>query len=263
MERLGLSIDRPWAAYPAAWWAEMRQWGVFETEIACKGQLAQPQAVASLGARLHGAGLAVWSVHLPFGPAWDVSADPRDGRLQRLEDHLTGAAELGAHCVVLHPSHTPLTASRSACVRFSRAAIAHLGQRARTLGLALAVENLPRSYLAGTVAELAELLPTGVGVCLDVNHPMQETAVDFARRLAPRVVTVHLSDSDGREDRHWLPGEGCVDFGTVRSTLLRAGYEGPWMLEIHGRRAGGGFTPKEAVQALLGQFSRDIQTALS
>ena len=227
MERLGLSIDRPWAAYPDAWWAEMRQCGISETEIACKGRLAQPQAVASLGAQLHSAGLAVWSVHLPFGPAWDVSADPRDGRLQRLEDHLAVAAGLGAHCVVLHPSHTPLASPRSRCVGFSRAAIAHLGQRARALGLVLAVENLPRSYLAGTVAELVELLPTGVGVCLDVNHPMQETAVDFARRLAPRVVTVHLSDSDGREDRHWLPGEGCVDFGAVRSTLLGPVKGGP------------------------------------
>ena len=263
MERLGLSIDRPWAAYPAAWWEEMRRWGVSEAEIACKGQLAQPRAVANLGAQLRGAGLAVWSVHLPFGPAWDVSADPRDGRLQRLEDHLAVAADLGAHCVVLHPSHTPLTAPRSVCAAASRAAIAHLGQRARAVGLVLAVENLPRLYLGNTVAELAGLLPANVGVCLDVNHPMQETAVDFARRLGPRVVTVHMSDSDGREDRHWLPGEGCVDFGRVRSTLLQAGYRGPWMLEIHSRRAGGGFLPKEAVEALLGQFGWDIQTALS
>ena len=66
--------------------------------------------------------------------------------------------------------------------------------------------------------------------------------------LAPHVVTTHLSDYDGVDERHWLPGKGIVPWKTVVETLMENGYRGPFLFEL---RAGenGPYTASEVLDA--------------
>ena len=47
-----------------------------------------------------------------------------------------------------------------------------------------------------------------------------------------RLVTTHLSDNDGLEDRHWLPGHGIIDWVMV-AKHFPAGYRRCLTLEAY------------------------------
>ena len=46
-----------------------------------------------------------------------------------------------------------------------------------------------------------------------------------------RLVTTHFSDTDGRMDRHFLPGDGVIDWTAVAAAFPKS-YTGPLILEV-------------------------------
>ena len=52
--------------------------------------------------------------------------------------------------------------------------------------------------------------------------------------LAPRLLTLHCSDNDGVDERHWLPGHagGAVDWAVFLGALSDHGYAGPFLYEV-------------------------------
>jgi sugar phosphate isomerase/epimerase len=50
--------------------------------------------------------------------------------------------------------------------------------------------------------------------------------------VGEKIVTLHVSDYDGIDERHWLPGEGCIDWQALRAALCEVGYDGVWMYEL-------------------------------
>ena len=149
-------------------------------------------------------GLRVWSVHLPFGPGWDAAHNVEDERdavaasLKRVID-LTSAWHPKVY--VLHgclepvaPTERPIRVARS--IRSLR----ELDEYASRCGARVALENLPRSCLANTAEETRAMIQAaGVPVVFDVNHLLGESHEKFLSRLAPHVISTHLSDYDGEE----------------------------------------------------------------
>ncbi|WP_054948734.1 sugar phosphate isomerase/epimerase family protein [Numidum massiliense] len=184
------------------------------------------------------AGLTVFSMHLPYGHAWDISHLNGVQREQIVQAHaqlLKHAQQWGIHCAVIHPSYEPIQlAERPKRLAVSRDALKTLGTNARTLGVQLAAECLPRTCLGNTGDEMEQLLQGNddVAVCCDVNHLLQEKPAAFIRRLGKRVVTLHLSDNDGVDERHWLPGDGIIDWRDVIAALTEVGYDGPFIIEV-------------------------------
>ena len=69
-------------------------------------------------------------------------------------------------------------------------------------------------------------------VCCDTNHLLSENLPDFIRRIGNKIVTLHVSDYDGIDEKHWLPGEGILDWQEVLTALSEIGYNGPWLYEM-------------------------------
>lgn len=40
-----------------------------------------------------------------------------------------------------------------------------------------------------------------------------------------------MSDYDRKNERHWLPGEGVIDWNELLSVLIDSGYKGPFIYE--------------------------------
>jgi len=102
---------------------------------------------------------------------------------------------------------------------------------------------LPRTCLGHDSEEMLAILepfdPRQVGVCLDVNHAnLREDVLAATRNLAPRVVTTHISDNDGDDERHWMPGKGIIPWGPWSDTLVGAGYDGPFIYEVGWQKVG-------------------------
>jgi len=98
----------------------------------------------------------------------------------------------------------------------------------------LAVENMPRTGMLNTSAELmyfAEQMGK-VDYCIDVNHFLRETPDEAIENIGKYTITLHISDHDYADEKHWLPGKGKIDWQKVIAALEKANYQGVWNYEL-------------------------------
>lgn len=235
--------------------------------IACV-ELCLREEDSAAAERVRAGGLDAFSIHLPFG----VSVNPAEteerrraenvARIRRLIDDTAG---IGAKIYVIHGSAEPVQ-DRERALEAAARSLAELVSHMQPLGLTLALENLPRSCIGRSSAEITFLLEQvpGLRLCFDTNHftpmrpdvrfrPLQrrfpavrrrlnpepiEDDVQYACRFAKKIVTVHLSDYDGINECHWHPGQGLVDFKGIQDALLGAGFSSPMVFEPNERCRG-------------------------
>lgn len=189
------------------------------------------------------AGVELWSVHIPFGKGLDLSDPSEQERLRvvrYLSDLMDAYSPLKVKKLVIHPSSEiakPIPqAEREARIAASRKSLATLARKARAMKAQLAMEALPRSCLGNTSQEVKRLIAgiASLGVCLDTNHVFQEKPEDFVRSVGSKIVTLHVADWDGVDERHWFPGKGVNNFKAIVQALQAVGYRGPFMFECAG-----------------------------
>ena len=131
-----------------------------------------------------------------------------------------------------------------------------IGRHAQQTGRRIAVEILPRTCLGNTVDELtalmSELDAAVFGVCMDTNHLMNryQTLPDEIRRLGHKLLTLHLSDYDGVDEKHELPGRGVLDWKAFMAALRAIDYRGPFNYEAKPD----GATPAERFRSYENNF---------
>ncbi|WP_295935427.1 sugar phosphate isomerase/epimerase family protein [uncultured Alistipes sp.] len=196
------------------------------------------------------AGLTVWSCHLPFSRQLDISVlDPelREQNVILMERMIRLAAIFRPRRLVLHPSSEPITdEERETRLQNSANSIGRLALAAREIGAVLCIENLPRTCLGRDSGEMMRLIADfeEVMVCFDSNHLLEEEHASFFEAVGNRIGTVHISDYDRKDERHWLPGKGVIDWNDFYRRLRASGYKGVFMYEIGGKV---GATPEDIV----------------
>lgn len=216
----------------------------------------RPARYRQIAQNIRASGIGVWSVHIPFGTTWDISAtDPaqRQFALSNARGTMELCRLLKPRRAVIHASAEPIPATeRAARMQCAHQSLQELTPEFTALGAQLALEVLPRTCLGNTADELLQLTAgiPDIGFCFDTNHLMTgETHAQFLAKLAARIITIHCSDYDGQE-RHWLPGEGTVLWQQLCQTLAQAGYSGPFLFETRTRKDGQPIQPPEYLQAL-------------
>lgn len=184
------------------------------------------------------AGLKVWSIHLPYGNSYDISVPDdatRNGIVARLKDYIKALAKVFSPSVmVLHPSGEPIPDSeREQRIVNACASVGELQTVADEAGVLLCVENLPRTCLGNTPEELLRIVEPnpGVRVCFDTNHYLKGSTEHFIKTIGHLIGTVHASDYDYTNEKHWLPTYGKVAWGELMVQLEAAGYDGVFMGE--------------------------------
>ena len=187
-------------------------------------------------------GIILWSCHLPFHriDVLDVASQNEALRLKSVNtccEVVRRAAAAGIRKFVVHPSSEPKSEDadgRELEMQQAMKSLRTLAQVADENGSVIAVENLPRSCLGRTAEELLELVSADarLKICFDTNHLLGVDLYDFIDRIAERIVTLHVSDYDFVNERHWLPGEGKIQWQKLCHKLLEVGYEGVWLYEI-------------------------------
>ena len=214
--------------------------GVACAEISMPGRNYASFPYAECARWARDAGVWIRSFHLPFyteetvdPAALDPAVLRRTAEIHR--HYLEVAASMGARFAVVHACLEPVAdadrAERLARAKESMAALAEAGAAA---GLTVCVENLPRSCLGNTSAELAEIVAADprLRVCFDTNHLLLESHADFLARVGALVATTHVSDYDFVNERHWLPGEGKIDWNALADGLDAIGYADAFNYEL-------------------------------
>lgn len=219
--------------------AQLAAAGVATVEIPY-GWLPEARTPAEIERALAQHGVQIATVHAPFGAEIDFSSHPEavTAGIAVTTASLELAAALGASQVIVHTSYEPIAASeRAARLARARKSLEELALVCERTGVRLAVEVLPRTCLGNTTAELLTLLnglPTAqFGICIDTNHLMDRAASlpDEVRLAGQRLTALHLSDYDGVDEKHWLPGQGVVAWQPFFTALAEVGYQGPYTYE--------------------------------
>ncbi|MCE7070132.1 sugar phosphate isomerase/epimerase [Dyadobacter sp. CY327] len=183
------------------------------------------------------AGLVIWSTHIPYGKKFDLAeTDPqkRPDILRNAKEYIDLAMEMKVKQIVIHPSTEPIPDSeRAAKIAACRESLKELSVYSKKKGASLNIECLPRTCLGNTSKEILQILDgiDNIGICFDSNHLLKETPQDFVKAVNKRIRTVHISDYDNVNERHWLPGKGIIDWNNVISALVEVGYKGSFMYE--------------------------------
>lgn len=186
-------------------------------------------------------GLKVWSVHMPYSRKWDISViddSLRAANIEFFSDMIRVAGTFKPKFLVLHPSAEPIAPEeRAQRLANSHNSIGLLAPVAKEIGAVLCIENLPRTCLGQNAQEMMQLIDgyEEVGLCFDTNHLLYQSHEDYLAGIPKgKIKTVHLSDYDFKDERHWLPGKGNVAWLDLWKGIRENGYDGIMMFECYG-----------------------------
>lgn len=217
-----------------------------------------PRRANEIAAEAKAHGVTISSIHLPFGPFSKIDPASPDPEVRKyilsVQSELIGAAGgAGIGKAIIHPSGEPYReeerGDRIAC---AVGMIGKLTDVAKAAGVTLCLENLPRTCLCRTSDEMRVFLDAipDLRVVFDTNHSLREDNVHYIRAVGDRIVSLHVSDYDFIDEKHWLPLEGKNDWPAIIAALEEVGYGGRFLYELHA-----GYTYEQIAEnsrALLG-----------
>ena len=183
-------------------------------------------------------GVELYSFHLPFWPFDEIDiSNPSLAKktIEYFKPIIDKATAIGIDKFIIHASGEPIDEeSRKGRMECAKNSLRELAEYAGQRGAVICVEDLPRSCLGRDVSDMKELTDAhkALRVCLDTNHLLKDDNIDLIRELGSKIVTTHISDYDRVNERHWLPGEGVIDWKKLIEALEGIGYKGAWLYEI-------------------------------
>lgn len=218
--------------------ADYKEAGITHMELSADAEILEELDFDKVKALADKHGIVLWSMHIPFSPFFFL--DPSDPEKQEVTLAyfrwcIRKGAGIGIRNFVVHPSAEPIDETdRAQRLETAKQSFAALAEYAKQLEAVIAVENLPRTCLGRDSRDIVELLSAHpeLRCCYDTNHLLSENAADFIRAVGDKIITTHVSDYDFLNERHWLPGEGKVNWQEIISALREVGFKGPWLYEL-------------------------------
>lgn len=238
----GLKLAVPWwrNGVPVAEAESLAREGIRFVETGSHFLENDDASVVSASGGMRRAGISVLSCHAPFGEEHDLSSMDDSVRRKAVDTHLRAirrAGLCGAGILVLHPGHQHGSEDEKWRWRRLYSSISALLGPASGEGLRLALENMPPGYLGDDCESLmravGEFASPSLGVCLDTGHAhLTERGLAFTYSVLKKsVISFHLHDNDGQDDKHLQPPYGTIDWDTFRLELSALDFQGPLTVE--------------------------------
>jgi len=195
--------------------------------------------VNDLGLTIHSAhgcwgGQAIEAQRVDLGSPdpriWSESVDD----LRRCLDWLN---EVGGTCLVVHPGGLSEPEDREKRREALTRGLQSLAREVVGRGLAICVENMPTGVHPGSrMIDLREIVDEincpEIALALDTGHAGITSSASIETLAAgPRLRSTHVHDNDGRQDTHWPPGSGRIEWESWVEALDVIEYHGPVVLE--------------------------------
>ena len=179
-------------------------------------------------ARAHLAHSDRFVFHAPFAELCPCAIDPmvRDVTMRRFRQAAALSRAYGIRRIVVHSGFIPHVyypvwfVEQSA--RFFRALLDAEPEVIFCVENVLDDDPAPLMDLADAVDD------PRLGLCLDVGHANAVSKIpvrQWLKRLAPRLMHLHLHDNDGAADLHQIPGDGSLGFPGLMDEIEAAAPE--------------------------------------
>lgn len=195
------------------------------------------------------AGVEIWSVHMPFGAAMDLSTIDEAKRQKVVAGHkklVQYLKILDPKIILFHPSYY-INAPFQRAVHISQLikSSKELNKAVQEIGATMVLENMlgpelmkgdRQRPLMRTVSEIKQIynrLPSSIGLGVDLNHIAQPE--DLLLAMGDKVKTLHVADGTGKAENHWMPnpcsGLGKNNWNKIQDALYEINYSGPFLYE--------------------------------
>ena len=235
--------------------------GIEYIEISCGKEATDALNYEDLKRWCDTYGVKIWSFHLPFYPfdTIDISNEKlADWSVSYLSDIIKKGCSIGINKFIIHASGEPIEENaRKDRMECAKKSLYTLCEVAKEYGAVICVEDLPRTCLGRNSNDISELLEShpDLKACFDTNHLLGEDNIDFIKKIINKIVTMHVSDYDFINERHWLPGEGKNNWQEILKALKEIDYQGIWLYEIDRK------SPKTIIRQRDLEFSDFVRNA--
>ena len=175
-------------------------------------------------------GLFLDNIHVPYFACRDLWSPHADERADAVAMHRLWLDDCARHDIPRMVMHVSLGTSTPEPTSRGLDSFIRLVEHAAHAGISIAIENTREEryidyLLNGIDCETLTL-------CFDTSHDRLYAPEQggLLARWRHRLSALHLSDTDGRRDQHWLPGEGVIDFAALQHHW-DDGFDGVYMLE--------------------------------
>lgn len=175
-------------------------------------------------------GLFLENAHIPFK---DVARiwEPASPEINRIRREYEGAVRYcGRHRIPVMVMHATRSFGPSTPTPAGISFMRELVFVAENEGVKIALENTSHPDILNTL--LDEIPGPALGLCYDTSHDLLHPgAQSLLSRWGGRLFATHISDCDGKIDRHKLPKEGVLDWSAFAGKFPRD-YKGCLSLEV-------------------------------
>ena len=184
---------------------------------------------------LDGLELDCTQAHAPFGLKYGVKFDMQDKQFADTVRSIEFSSILGVKEIVVHSIFMP---DNTNFFDHNYGFYKSLEPYAKDCGVQIAVENLVNSifWKPNRLSQFIRMLDSSVFcACVDVGHSMLmgTSPEEFISGMDKGVMKcVHIQDTDGKIDRHWIPYQGIQNWDNIMKSLAEYGYNGALDMEI-------------------------------
>ncbi|MBQ9734950.1 MAG: sugar phosphate isomerase/epimerase [Clostridia bacterium] len=180
-------------------------------------------------------GLSCTQAHAPFAFKYGEKMDESNKNFLDIVRSFEYASIIGAKIVVVHAVKLPPDVDFFV---YNYNYYKALEPYAKKYGVKIAVENLLNSkfWLPAKLCGFINTLDSDVFcACVDVGHSeiVGVASENFISGMeSGKILCVHLHDTDGQLDRHWIPFQGNHNWTNIMKALAEYGFNGDVNLEV-------------------------------
>ncbi len=174
---------------------------------------------------VHKTGLVLTNAHASFSNynrIWAQTPEQKKDYTARFVQWIKECGSCGVPVLVIHTNEMDLGGFD---YENGIAFYSEIAEAAEKYEVDIAVENVSRQYLLRYV--LDNIKSPRIGFCYDCSHDFMLPCArgrilkDYAHRLK----ALHMSDNDLHQDRHWIPGEGQIDYTQIMPLIKQSGFD--------------------------------------
>ena len=197
--------------------------------------------ILGIKSQLDAAGVIVGQVHGPFKwPIHDETEHLRAERMKLMKRSIKCSALMGVKNWVIHPIVPFGTGDfwPEEVWRINVEFFKELLPTAKDNDVTICLENMPwKNFPIASPRQSLELIrimnDDNFKFCLDTGHVsvLGMSPADAVRMAGSDLRALHVHDNDGKEDRHYVPYMGVIDWKEFVKALRDIGYDGIFSFE--------------------------------
>ena len=181
------------------------------------------------------AGLSLDNIHCPYdgiNSLWNGESSSKRQLIDMLLKCIDDCSKYKIKNMVVHVSDEGFEGVTLSGIK----SFEKLIKRAEDSGVQIALENTRDWDLIDFI--LNEIDSPLLGMCYDSSHDWitGQSKGELLKKWSHRLLCTHLSDNDTKEDRHWLPRDGEVDWMKIMPFVLESNIDSITMELLSSKR---------------------------